>query len=100
MWKAIAVSLAYAWALYAGWILLYYGSFVLRVPDNPLGNEAQLGALLGFIYSLPAWAVLGGAALLVRKERRVLAVLLVAPSILGVAFFATVYAVVWHAGVA
>ena len=100
MWKVAAISIAYAWALYAGWLLLYYGSFVLRVPDNPLGNEAQLGAFLGFLYSVPAWVVLGGAAIFVRKQRRALALLLAAPPILGVAYFGLVYAVVWRAGAA
>ena len=100
MWKVATVALAYSWALYAGWMLVYYGSFVLRASDNPLGNEAQLGALLGFLYGLPAWAVLGAAAALVRKRRGVLALVLVAPPILGSLYYAAVYAAAWRAAVA
>jgi len=53
MWKPTVIVLAYLWALLMGVVMVYYGSFVFRTPINPLGAEAQIGALLGFLYGAP-----------------------------------------------
>ncbi len=98
MWKPVVIVLAYAWALLAGAVLVYYGSYVFRTPINPLGAEARLGAWLGFIYGMPASVVLGAGAWRVRSQRSALAVLLVLPPVFAVAYFACLCAVVWHAG--
>ncbi len=100
MWKLVVVVVAYAWAVLAGAVLVYYGSFVFRTPVNPLGTEALLGAWIGFLYGLPASVVLGVAAWRVRRQRGALALLLLLPPVIAVAYFACLYAVVWRAGAA
>lgn len=69
-------------------VLLYYGSFVVERPYNPGGAEAQLGALIGFVYSIPGILVLGLVAWAKRRElHRAVALAPVALFVASCAYF-------------
>lgn len=76
------VTLA-AWSLYMVGAMFYYGSFVIDRPYNPLGAEAQLGALLGFMYALPGLLLLSAVAW--HKRQSLPRVVVLAPMVVSLA---------------
>jgi len=68
-------------------VLVYYGTFVVESQAYPRGGEAQLGALIGFVYALPGLVALVAVAWFYRRS--IPRVLALAPG--AILFAACVY---------
>jgi hypothetical protein len=56
-----------AWTLWMLGAMVYYGTFIVESQEYPRGGEAQLGALIGFLYALPGLLALTTVAWFFRR---------------------------------